>query len=174
MHCLHKILVYIPDVGSDDPRSIRDYAESSTDCFYEQAFDWRETRTAGRWEEVYPENVIFAKDSPERFISELNAAIDGQKSEIDCALKHLTENVSTGLPALVKAIWEKDGEIKDGKYDLNPYYFHKLADLLYGEYGFDSMLYNTHSYTARLYSNDIEAIKKEPEKWALVIFDYHN
>ena len=75
MHYLHKILVFIPYViescgeisnKSDLMNEIRVYAECETEPYYTMAFDWRETQTAGRWENEYPENVLLAEDNTSR------------------------------------------------------------------------------------------------------------
>ena len=49
----------------------------------------------------------------------------------------------------------------------------KLSRLLYGDYDIDSGIYNLASSSARIYNEDIEQIKQEPNKWAMVMFDYH-
>ena len=53
MHTLHKILVRlhggnVPVADPEDDRStkisaVRSYAESETECFYQDVYDWRET-----------------------------------------------------------------------------------------------------------------------------------
>lgn len=48
-----------------------------------------------------------------------------------------------------------------------------LKKIDYGEYNCDSYIFNTNGRTARIYPEDIEQIKQEPEKWAIVMFDYH-
>lgn len=82
MHYLHKILVYIPDALADADNcdldetisAVRAYADSETEPYYGQAFDWRETETAGRWRNVYPENVLLAADDVDYFVEELENA----------------------------------------------------------------------------------------------------
>lgn len=182
MHYLHKILVHIPDTcaNKNDRESlidaIRSYAESVTDSFYEQAFDWRETVTAGRWDDEYPENVLLASEDPERFVQEMEDVIAQQKQEIDYLLAQLREKVGTDLYSITDGLWKRrsvfTGEA-DPSEALAPYNLHCLADFLYGEYRCDSCFYNTRSYTARLYAADIDAVKETPDDWALVMFDYH-
>lgn len=183
MHCLHRILVYIPEVADDVKNTnkaelidlIRSCAEERTEDYYEQVFDWRETDTAGRWEDMYPENVIFAKDNPEQFIKELTECLSLQKSEIESDFAQLKCTVGTDLEQIKEGLWNrKSYDDKQGKCtNMTAYYLRNISKLLYGEYTFDSGFYNSHEYTARLYQSDIEEISKNPNDWALVMFDYH-
>lgn len=91
MHYLHKILVYIPDVSKEADSMIRDslvsairsHAESETEGFYKEVFDWRETDTAGRWSDAYPENVLLGSDDPNSLYEAVAECYQTQKSEID-------------------------------------------------------------------------------------------
>lgn len=65
MHYLHRILVYLPDVISEEKmkekellETIRLYADAETECFYQRAFDWRETDSAGCWSDMYPQQDL--------------------------------------------------------------------------------------------------------------------
>lgn len=183
MHCLHKILVYIPDVDKEYEKadktdlmdSIRLYAETETESYYEQAYDWRETDTAGRWEDVYPNNVILAADDSDRFVKELEECLLSQKNEIDEGYAQIKNTVGTDLTEIINGIWNmKDySDKQNGFTNMTAYYLHHISDLLYGDYNFDSMFYNAHEYTGRIYLSDIDDVKKNPEEWALVMFDYH-
>ena len=58
MHILHKILVYNEDgfdsmAENERISSARSMAENSTDSYFGDAYDWRETETAGSWSEDY-------------------------------------------------------------------------------------------------------------------------
>ena len=184
MHYLHKILVYIPDAVSDSDShdrndmtvKIRDHAESETESFYEDVYDWRETSTAGRWQNSYPQNVIYAADDVEFFIRELKSCVNDQKVVVEQLMRDLKKDIGTDLEDITKKIWAmKKGYGEDiGKFNVIPYMFYKLASLLYGKYRCDSYFYNTHDYTSRLYDSDIEAVKENPEDWAIVLFDNHN
>ena len=184
MHYLHKVLVYIPDIVADgDDReslisAVRTHAESVTESFYDQAFDWRETDTAGRWAHIYPENVLLAGEDPNRFLQELERASDQQKQELDFHMQQLKGSVGTDLATIAEGIWKCrdifDTEEPDKFGGLTAYNLHCISAYLYGEYRCDSYFYNTNRYTARLYKTDVEAVKKSPDDWALVIFDYHS
>ena len=59
MHVLHKILVYNEDgfdsmTENERISTARCIAENSTDGYFGDAYDWRETETAGAWSEEYP------------------------------------------------------------------------------------------------------------------------
>ena len=53
-------------------------------------------------------------------------------------------------------------------------YLRNLANFLFGEYQFDSRLYNLAEHTARVYPETIQIVKNEPENWAMALFNYHN
>lgn len=178
MHYLHKILVYIPDVDSDMEAlgreeqidKIRSYAETETERFADDVFDWREkSSSAGRWEKEYPVNVLFASDNVDRFVEELNEVIESQKIDLSIWVSLIKKRVGTDLNEIVDHLFHNEPD------DLSNigYYLHCIADLLYGEYQCDSGFYNTHEYTARLYLRDIEFAKSNPNDWALVMLDYH-
>ena len=63
---------------------------------------------------------------------------------------------------------------KNGFDLLTAFHLHRLSDLLYGRYIDDSLFYDAHEYTARIYKNTLAALKEHPEDWAVVMFDYHN
>lgn len=183
MHYLHKILVYIPDVDKEYKKSnraelideIRSHAEDRTESYYEQAYDWRETDTAGRWEDIYPNNVILASDDVDGFVKELEECLLSQKREIDDGYAQIKNTVGTDLTHIIDGIWNMKhySDQSGGFSSMTAYYLHHIADLLHGDYNYDSMFYNTHDYTGRIYPIDIDDVKKSPEEWALVMFDYH-
>lgn len=182
MHYLHKILVNVAELKKQEGHKpsredIRYFAESSTEDYYNQVFDWRETESAGRWKDEYPKQVYFAKDNLEWFLKELEYVLASQKDEIDNCLKNITEKCGTDLNALVNGLWDITDmydKTHAGYNDFTAYYLSKLGKLLHGEYISDSMFFNASACTARLYQNDIEQIKAAPQDWALVMFDYHN
>lgn len=187
MHYLHKILVYIPYVkescGESNNKSelinnIRMYAEHETEEYYGMAFDWRETRTAGRWESEYPENVLLAEDNVQKFVDELKTTMTNQKSYIDDALTKLKKTTGTNLEELVERQWGSDrysfNEDDDLIIETSMLNLMNIILMLDGTYTSDSMFYNTYNKTARLYPSDIRIAERYPEDWALVMFDYHD
>lgn len=184
MHYLHKILVYIPDALADADNcdldetisAVRAYADSETEPYYGQAFDWRETETAGRWRNVYPENVLLAADDVDYFVEELENAKRNQCNEIDCCLAELKRTVGINLEKIINGILIRGSyeEELNGFNFMTPYYLHNISSHLHGDYRCDSYFFNSHDYTSRLYPTDFEKIKSNPTDWALVVFDYHN
>lgn len=166
MHILHRILVRVVGNGTreDIIDEARSRAESLTEDFYEQAFDWRVTDSAGRWEEEYPENVILSRENIERFKSELERCLLAQQKEIEYRLENICKTSSDIRELVNLANTGKSTFV----YDLRC-----LAELLYGEYNCDSGFYNTEEYTAKITSSTIDAVKASPNDWALVMFDYH-
>lgn len=184
MHYLHKILVYIPEI-TDTPnemsrenllKEIRSHADSTTEDFYPHVFDWRETDSAGRWAFEYPQQVYLAAEDTEWFIKELQWVMDAQHGEIDMCMAQIKASVGTNLEDIINGIWDRDlyDETKNGFCLMTPFYLYNIACHLHGDYRCDSYFYNTHQHTARIYKSDIEKVKQDPEKWALVMFDYHN
>lgn len=183
MHYLHKILVHIPSVhieeGTDRETQLKQiisHARSETECYYERAYDWREDDSAGRWEDEYPQIAYIASDDIEWFLKELEDVNATQKGSIDYSLQQLKETFGTDLAVIADKLWSRPGNNYDaaqGVTEMSAYYLRTLAQLLYGEYRCDSCFYNTNDHTARLYPSDIDMIKKNPEEWALVMFDYH-
>lgn len=184
MHFLHKILVKISDAVADRERyendelidTVRRYAENGTDSFYERAYDWRETESAGRWAAEYPVNVLFADDDLDGFVLELENAIQNQRQEMQFCLREIKNSVGIDLEQIVdglaerKRAWKGEG----GFNNMTAFYLHCVAAHLYGEYRCDSHFYNTSECTAFIYPEDIEDVKANPSDWALVMFDYHN
>lgn len=184
MHYLHKILVYIPDAVAERDLferceladAIRAHAESVTENYYQTVFDWRETDSAGRWSHRYPENVILAEDDVEHFVKELMDAKENQSDEVQLCFSQLENTVGTDLKHIVDVLLHRNSfaENENGVNCMTAYYLHCIAAYLYGEYQSDSFFYHTHDYTAFLYAEDLETIRKSPSDWALVMFDYHN
>lgn len=182
MHYLHKILVNVAELEKQeghklDADDVRCYAESSTDDYYNQAFDWRETDSAGRWEAEYPKQVYFASDDIEWFKKELNEVIAIQKDNLDSAVAQLRATCGTDLDKIIESLWQFNDVFdkqEDGANGMTAYYLSKVAQILHGEYKADSCFYNTNTYSARLYQSDIDEVIKVPENWALVMFDYHD
>ena len=187
MHYLHKILVHVPsaiEVDEDTSReeildAVKSYARTETECFADQAFDWREDLSAGRWSDEYPQQAYLASENLEWFMAELDEVLRSQRNEIDFALTQLAGAVGTDLKQIVEGLWNRDDhnpnpDPSDEFTSMTAYYLRCLAQQLYGAYRCDSYYYNTHDYTARLCKSDLNRIKENPENWALVMFDYHN
>lgn len=183
MHSLHKILVHIPDILLDSAacskedfiNKVRSYAEEQTSNGYMTVFDWRETASAGRWKTLYPVNVLFAKDNIERFIQELIDVWKYQYQEIQYLLNELSKRAGIVLKQITCEIEKMNSQHEITKIvDLmTTFYLSRIASLLYGQYIFQSYFYNISGKTSRICPQDIEAIKNNPEDWALVLFDYH-
>lgn len=185
MHYLHRILVYIPNVTdmtlkttdrNEFVAKIRSYAEQQTESYYLQAFDWRETDSAGRWDNDYPINVILAEDNVGRFINELTEVIELRKDKIEGCLDQLKNSVGTDLEKIVPVLLSRKSfdDHYGGADCMTPYYLYCIAAHLHGEYRCDSYFFNTQEGSADLFPDTIETIRKKPQNWALVMFDYHN
>lgn len=185
MHYLHRILVYIPDVTDINTKTtdrnefmekIRYYAEQQTEPYYLQAFDWRDTDSAGRWDNEYPVNVIFAEDDVGQFVQELEETMQMQHDNIQDCLTRLGDSVGTDLEKIVDGLLSRKAfdDYSGGMNCMTPYYLYCIAAHLHGEYRYDSYFFNTSGGCSNLFPEDIEAIKEKPQNWALVMFDYHN
>lgn len=182
MHALHRILVHIPDLDVEGlskrelREAIRSKAECDTEDYYGQAFDWRETDSAGRWSDEFKKQVYIAADNIDWFIDQLERTLAIQKGEIDNSLAQIVAPCGIDLKQIVNGLWSID-EMYDKKSpgfnSYTAYYLSKIGKLLHGEYTFDSQFFNTSAYTARLYKSDIDQVKADPKNWALVMFDYH-
>lgn len=184
MHSLHKILVKVNGETCEGEfdrqemiRQARSYAEQETECFYEHAFDWRETDTAGRWQAMYPENVILGAESPEKILAEVIECRNQQKAEIDVCLQMMEGFASMPFSDLAQMIWERMESPLEERESLSDYMaafnIKKISRLLDGEYYYDSFFYDTDEYTAKISQTTIQKIKERPKDWALVFFDQH-
>lgn len=169
MHALHKILVRVDDKDADRKEIIataRAEAQELTEEFYDRAFDWRETDTAGRWDDMYPENVLLSKDGIDEFVRELEAVRNYQHDQITMCVQQINK-VSTDLKTIVENnidVVQNHGILFEIKL---------LAELLSGDYVFDSGFFDSDWYSAKLTDGTIDKVKKDPDGWALVLFDYH-
>lgn len=169
MHALHKILVRVDDKDANRKEIIataRAEAQELTEEFYDRAFDWRETDTAGRWEDMYPENVLLSKEGIDKFVRELEAVRNYQHDQITMCVQQINK-VSTDLETIVENnidVVQDHGILFEIKL---------LAELLSGDYVFDSGFFDSDWYSAKLTDGTIDKVKKDPDGWALVLFDYH-
>lgn len=181
MHVLNKVLVYKEegfDFNAPEEERIdeaRSIAENETEDYCGPVYDWRETDTAGRWVDEYPKQVYFAQDDIEWFLNEINAAVTSQRFELNSYLVELKEKIGTDIEKMV-SVFMGDTQLcekSNVNYDFLPFALWKIARIAYGDYNCDSYIFNTNGHTARIYPKDIEQIKQEPNKWAMVMFDYH-
>ncbi len=186
MHYLHKILVHVPSAiqMNDDTTyeevlaAVKSHAQTQTEDYYQQAYDWREDESAGRWAEEYPDQVYLAIDNVGWFLKELEEIPNFQKAELDFAFEQLATTVGTNLKDIIDGLWGRDsGEItlksENGFSSMTAFYLRNIAGILYGTYRCDSYFFNTYNHTARLYKSDLEEINRNPQDWALVMFDCH-
>ena len=181
MHVLNKVLVYKEegfDFNAPEEERIdeaRSIAENETEDYCGPVYDWRETDTAGRWSDEYPKQVYFAQDDIEWFIAEINEALNSQRLELNTYMKELKEKMGTDLEKVVSVLMG-DAQSSENNNTANGFLSFallKIAKLVYGDYNCDSYIYSTADHTARIWPEDIEQIKQEPNKWAMVMFDYH-
>lgn len=179
MHSLHRILVSVKQFGEterDDMISaVRSHAESVTESFYETAYDWRETDSAGRWSEIYPENVMLGSEYPERIVNEVITCKALQKSELEMCLWILKGLANCTLNELTQRLWRSDEEesVPSEADFIAPFLIKNIGKILDGDYFFDSYFYDTYHYTAHITKSTIDAIKQNPQDWAIAFFDYH-
>jgi len=179
MHSLHKILVNVKQFGDLDRMelipAVRSHAESATECFYESAYDWRETDCAGRWSDDYPENVMLGSEHPDRILDEVLQCRLCQEEELSMCFRQLGDLAKCSLEELKRRLWclEKPKEAEDFSTYIAPYLIKNIGKLLNGDYYYDSFFYDTNGYTAKIDQNTIEMIRSAPQDWALVFFDQH-
>lgn len=179
MHRLHRILVHIPDVVNDSyyvcdeqnresvKECVRQHAVENTSRFGDGlVFDWRDECSA---DADYPEQVYFANDNVKWFLDELEAIQKYHHREISSSLSQLNEEAgTTDLSVICEKIQSEELP------HFNAYTVRYIAQLLWGEYTFESSFYDLDNYSSRIDSRTIEKVKANPENWALVFFDYHN
>lgn len=179
MHTLNRVLVKIYGKDSflcltdEDSReevidAARSWAESETEDYYPRVFDWRETETAGSWADEYPENVLLSKENIDRFVAELEYALEHQINE---AKYHL--NIICKTSSDIKNLFEFAFSANSYQRISPLWNLHQLSELMYGVYNCDSGFYDTHEYGAKITKATIDKVKESPNDWALVMFDYH-
>lgn len=175
MHQIHRILIKFVNNEenllnrADLICKARWQADEYTSSFQNIVYDWRETDTAGRFSTDYPENVLLGKEKKEKIICELQKCRELQCGELHHSLHEIKE-VTTDLTVLVEKIWSCDTFENSGLYSLH---LSKIAKILNGEYSTDSYFYDTELCTAKITTDTFDLLEKEPEKWALVLFDCH-
>ena len=168
MHALHRILVKLED-KDETIEEIRSVAKSETEDYY-NAYDWRETDTAGRWESEYPCNVILGRDEPDKIIDELLVVRDQQEN----ILRHHVESLKKYCPSMnIEDIIKNSPRLSFGEGGLISYHLKCISSLLVGAYDFDSAFFNTEECDSIINDELINEIRKKPEDWAVVLFDCH-
>ena len=168
MHALHRILVKLED-KDETIDEIRSVAKSETEDYY-NAYDWRETETAGRWESEYPCNVILGRDEPDKIIDELLVVRDQQEN----ILRHHVESLKKYCPSMnIEDIIKNSPRSNFGEGGLISYHLKCISGLLGGAYDFDSAFFNTEECDSIINDELINEIRKKPEAWAVVLFDCH-
>lgn len=179
MHTLVNYLVRIPDAAEqtvfnetdrcDAVSALRLYVEDQTECYRDDIFDWRETITAGGWQDEYPENVLFAADDPEAFVARLAEIQNRQREAIDGYLHQIAE--ICGTTDLEKIVCQRLGTYGDLT---TSWLLCQLADELNGRFTSKSEFYNCESGTSIITDKTLDAIRQNPEEWAVVLFDQHS
>lgn len=173
MHFLNTILVKLTNKLSNEEyiNYARNIAEEETEQFIYDVFDWRETETAGRWADEYPVNVILGKTEPERFIEELEKCLNYRDNKIKQYLSYLkAENNSLDIETISENIIKNEDIDRNYMSDIR---LIRLATLLYGEYTYESIFFDTTELNSKISRAKIEKIKNELDKYALVFFDHH-
>lgn len=172
MYYLPKILVRINANADREAkiRSARYIAESETEDFYEKVWDWRETDTAGRWADKYPINVILAEDNVDAFVKQLNHCKSLQMETMKDDLKTIQNGEFFQL--------FKEGKLEDiynrpTISSLGPdlWRLHRIIKILSGKYNPNSYFYSADDRNSRITDELMNAIRKNPKEYALVVFD---
>ena len=199
MHSNHAILVNIPDAAESVNMNLAEmtkeeikemvinYATEETERFADRAFDYRvllddEEHEEGEIEFGHP--VVFANEDWEIFEEILIEKDRGQKAEAKFTLEYLKETAgSTDVSEILSnLLLANDRTANREDVDSNTWRFdflnqgtwalRHLANLIHGDYIFDSAFYDTSRGTALV--PFIAKLKENPSEWALVQFDYHN
>lgn len=153
MHTLHRILVNLDLVGSTQESEIKSYAEKETNNFKYTVFEWRTFK-----------KVILGSDHSDELLQELLHCQQVQQQEIDSILEILTNRLGDNLSQIVNTL---------SVNNIYSYHLNDLAKILAGEYTFDSKFFDIYNNTARIDENTLQEVRKAPESYALVLFNYH-
>ena len=108
------------------------------------------------------------KNVMEQKLQFYRSLIELQKEEINSNLKFIEEDAGITLADIVYFVSKEPIKSLGSLCSLKT-----IANLLSGNYCFDSYFYNIDDGTSRINDNTLEKVKQSPEKWALVLFDYH-
>lgn len=165
MHVLHRIAVQADDKDMAF-RTVKDYLENELNN-YQSWFDWFVTG-GGRWNpneaSQYNDDdqsmTISYAEEPDKFISEVNSAIEGRIEEFNQYRKQFAD---TDINA---SLDKYDGQM-DFSFDLYP--LGKMIDIMQGKWDFNSYFFDcTHETTNTKYMLD-----KIDDSWYLVFVDFH-
>lgn len=188
MFANHSILVnttYAADAANKDlsemtkeeiKEMVINYATDETECFYGPVFDCRDL--------IDDQPVVFAADNWPLFEEILLAVDRDQKNYAKHMLNYLKEETdSTDVSEILsKLLLANDRTADRDSVDSDTWRFdflnqgawalRQLANLIHGDYTFDSEFYDTSRRTALV--PFIATLKENPNEWALVQFDYRN
>ena len=152
MHAIHSILVHIPETATSDEKDLNKMTKEE---IKERVIKYAENYTDCFYGFVFDgrellddEPVLFASDNWDTFEEVLLAIDMDQKNYAKHMLGYLKEEAGSTAWALKQ-----------------------IANLIHGDYTFDSEFYDTSRGTALV--PFIAQLKENPDEWALVQFDYH-
>ena len=152
------------------------YATEETGCFYGPVFDSRSL------DDNQP--VVFADDDWSLFEEILLAVDRDQKNYAKHMLSYLKEEAgSTDVSEILSSLLlandrtanREDVDSNTWRFDFlnqGAWALKQIANLIHGDYTFDSEFYDTSRGTALV--PFIATLKENPSEWALVQFMYHN
>lgn len=159
------------------------YATEETNCFFGRAFDFRsllDNHDEGEDEDC--RSVIFANEDWDAFENVLLSADEMQKKYAKSILKYLAKNTGTLdlSELLTNLLLANDRKADKDSVDANTWAWDylnqgswalsEIARTIRGDYHFESGFYDTSRGTALV--PFIDKLKKNPEEWALVRFEY--
>lgn len=157
MHYLHKILVEVD--GTESKNEIRELAFSMIENYQGNVFDYITYRTAGRWVEEYPDNVILGSENVEAMIKAITESKENQENEIKECLEALgTDSIE---------------DIMKSTNRMKHYYLYKLAKLNAGYYDCDSFFFNALNGDVTINDELFDYIREHKDNLALVMVDIH-
>ena len=189
MHSTHIILVnladdYDPEMTNEEMRRVARWkAEEETERFFGSVFDSRHLLEEGE-DDDFPVPVVLSKENWSLFEEYLLSVDKAQKQYAKFLMDRVRANTGTSdlckllndiflshdrscpMDIIEKNNWEWDA-IADTPWKINI-----VADLMHGVYNIDSQFYDTYRGTALV--PFLAQLKKTPDDWALVAFDYHS
>ena len=152
-----------PDYVSE----LRNYADLKTEEYRNDIFDWRETKSAGRWSEEYPCNVVTGKLERGRFLELFEEfSVQPEDEAKDYIRRFIQENNGETLTLAFENLAKLDS--------MQTFRLKQAIRLLNGDYTFDAHFYSVFHCGSRLSKNEKQEVCDYPENFALVFFDCHN
>ena len=189
MHVLHKVLARLDELGielsEDKPKEeqlleVRKEVLSTLDEYAAGvAYDWRED-TAGRWANIYPNNVILGKYDSQNLISEIKNAKAYQDETVMDAIKIIDGNNSVSLMDFWKMIQNssfssprtEDGKTSEEKSKIYVSACY-LRDYIGGKFTWNIPFIDPIRDDVVITDSTIKEIIDSPENFALVFVDCH-